>query len=122
MTNFISQLFWDSCVFYAFLADDRASYDVDSIAQYLQEAREGKHRIYASTLVLAEVIPSAIKKPDVGTFQNFIDDLQGAVVLIDPTPNIMLKAAQLKDLPYRKANSKARRLSTPDAIILAKNI
>jgi predicted nucleic acid-binding protein len=119
MTNGISHLFWDSCVFYAFLADNRASYDVDSIAQYLREAKDGKHRIYTSTLILAEVTPSSIKKSDIGTIQDFIDDLQGAVVLIDPTPNIMLQAAQLKDLPYNKANCKARRLSTPDAIILA---
>jgi predicted nucleic acid-binding protein len=119
MTNGGSNLFWDSCVFYAFLADDRASYDVDSIAQYLQEARNGAHRIYASTLVLAEVTPNAIKKTDIGTFEDFIDDLQGAIVLVAPTPNIMLYAARLKDLPYRKANAKPRRLSTTDAIMLA---
>lgn len=62
MADSVSYLFWDSCVFYAFLADDRANYDIDSIAQYLQEARNGIHRIYASTLVLAEVTPNAIKK------------------------------------------------------------
>lgn len=119
MNNGASNLFWDSCVFYAFLADDRASYDVNSIAQYLQEARNGSHRIYASTLVLAEVTPNAIKKTGIGTFEDFIADLQGAVVLVAPTPNIMLMAARLKDLPYSKANSKSRRLSTADAIMLA---
>lgn len=118
MSDSVSQLFWDSCVFYAFLADDRASYDIDSIAQYIQEAKAGKHKIYASTLVLAEVTPNAIKKAGTGGFQEFIDDLQGAVVLVDPTPNIMHLAARLKDLPYKKGNGK-RRLSTQDAIMLA---
>ena len=61
-------------MFYAFLADNRANYDVDSIAQYLQEAKNGNCRIYASTLVLAEVTPSAIKKTGVGSFQDFIDE------------------------------------------------
>ncbi len=70
-------------------------------------------------MVLAEVVPSAITKPDVGSFQEFIDDLQGAVILTTPTPNIMHATAKLKDLPYRKGNSTGRRLATPDAIMLA---
>jgi len=118
MVDEVSHLFWDSCVFYAFLNDERTSYDVDSIAQYIQEAKNGKHRIYASTLVLAEVTPNAIAKTEIGSFQDFIDDLQGAVVLMTPTPNIMYRAARLKDLPYKKGNGR-RRLSTVDAIMLA---
>jgi predicted nucleic acid-binding protein len=119
MADEVSHLFWDSCVFYAYLNDERAAYDVDSIAQYLQEARNGRHRIYASSLVLAEVTPSAITRQDIGSFQQFIDDLQGAVVLSDPTPNVMHAAARLKDLPYSKGNSPGRRLGTADAIMLA---
>ena len=56
-----SNLFWDSCVFTAFLRDESGAYDVNSIAQYLTEAREGKHRIYTSSLVFAEVLPSSMK-------------------------------------------------------------
>jgi hypothetical protein len=106
-------------VFYAFLRDERAAYDVDSIAQYLREAREGKCRIYTSTMVLAEVLPSHISKQGVGSFQDFLNDLQGAVVLTSPSPDIMYMAARLRDLPYKKGNSPGRRLSTPDAIMLA---
>jgi hypothetical protein len=40
-------------------------------------------------------------------------------MFVDPTPNIMHMAAKLKDLPYKKGIAKPRRLSTPDAIILA---
>ena len=54
-----------------------------------------------------------------GTFQEFIDDLQGAVILVDPSPDVMRRAALLKDLPYKRGTSKGRRLSTTDAIMLA---
>ena len=119
MPNGASNLFWDSCVFYAFLRDERAAYDVDSIQQYLQEAKQGNHRIYTSSLVSAEVIPSAIVKPGIGSFLDFVDDFQGAIIIVDTTPNVMHTAGRLKDLPYKKGNSPGRRLSTPDAIMLA---
>ena len=114
----MSNLFWDSCIFYAYL-DSQTPHDISGIEQYLYEARDGKHRIYASSLVLAEVVPSAITKSGIGSFQSFVDDLQGAVTIVAPSPDVMHRAALLKDLPYKKSSSKGRRLSTPDAIILA---
>ena len=114
----MSNLFWDSCVFYAYL-DSQTTHDIKGIDQYLQESRDGLHRIYASSLVLAEVLPSAITRPDIGTLQNFIDDLQGAVTIVTPSPDVMHHVALLKDLPYKKTNSKVRRISTTDAIMLA---
>jgi predicted nucleic acid-binding protein len=114
--------FWDSCVFHALLANDTASYDVASIAQFVEEAKEGKHRIFASTLVLAEVLPSIIADPSFGSIQDFAADLQGAIVLIDPMPPIMHAAAMLRDVPYSKNGAKSRRLSTTDAIMLASAI
>ena len=113
----MSHLFWDSCVFYAYF-DKRTTFDVSGIEQYLHEAHDGKHRLYASSLVLAEVIPSAITKSGIGTFQNFIDDLEGAITVVTPSPDVMHHAALLKDLPYSKSTSR-RRLSTTDAIMLA---
>ena len=85
MPDEITHLFWDSCVFYAFLRDERDAYDINSIAQYIHEAKSGKYRIYASTLVLAEVTPNAIIRPGIGSFRDFLEDLQGAIILIDPT-------------------------------------
>ena len=114
----MSNLFWDSCVFYAYL-DSHTTHDISGIEQYLHEAQNGKHRIYASSLVLAEVLPSAITKTDIGTFQGFIDDLQGAITIVTPSPDVMQRAALLRDLPYKKYTSIGRRLSTTDAIILA---
>ena len=114
----MSNIFWDSCIFYAYL-DSQTTHDVSGIEQYLHEAHNGKDHIYASSLVLAEVVPSAITRPDIGTFQDFIDDLQGALTLVTPSPDVMHRAALLKDLPYEKSASKGRRLSTTDAIMLA---
>ena len=114
----MSNLFWDSCVFYAYLGS-QTTHDISGIDQYLREAQDGEHRLYASSLVLAEVVPSAITRPEVGTFQSFIDDLQGAVTLVTPSPDVMHRAALLKDLPYKKSSSRGRRLSTTDAIMFA---
>jgi predicted nucleic acid-binding protein len=113
-----SELFWDSCVFTAFLRDERIAYDVDSISQYLEEARDGRHRIYTSSLVFAEVLPSSMK-PEVGSFQEFTDEFHGAIIVIDASPVVAQIAGRLRDLPYRKGSSTARRLATPDAIMLA---
>jgi len=76
-----------------------------------------KITIYCSTISSAEVLPSQIKNG--GTFEDFMADYEGAVVPQDADPNIMKLSGQLRDLPYKKGNSDQRRLSTPDAIILA---
>lgn len=115
----ISHLFWDSCCFIAFLNDEKDAYDVSSIEQYLDDAREGKARIYTSTVALAEVRPSFLRKKSIGSFSEFVDDLSGAVIMIDASPNVMTIAGRLRDIPYRKANSDKRQLATPDAIMLA---
>ena len=114
-----SNFFWDSCCFIAFLNDDRNAYDIPSLEQFLGDAKNGKARIYSSTITLAEVRPSFLKKRSIGTFADFVDDLSGAVVLLDPTPDIMTKAGYLRDLKYKKANATGRQLGTPDAIMLA---
>lgn len=109
--------FWDSGVFTAFLCDQTDKYDVASIAQYLEEARAGALRIYTSTLASAEVLPSHMTRAT--SFEEFLGDYQGAVVAIDPQPNVMALAGRLRDLPFKKGTSDKRRLSVPDAIILA---
>jgi predicted nucleic acid-binding protein len=113
-----SDLFWDSCVFTAFLRDQRDAYDINSISQYLEEAREGKHRIYTSSIVFAEILPSSLKA-GFGSFQEFVDDFHGAIIIVDASPNVTQIAGRLRDLPYRKGTSTKRRLATPDAIMLA---
>jgi predicted nucleic acid-binding protein len=114
----VENLFWDSCVFYAFLNDSTATYDIESIGQYLDSAKSGKSIIYTSSIAIAEVVPSAIRKPEVGTFLEFVEDFEGAIIVSDSTPNVMQIASQLKDLPYIREKS-SRRLGTGDTIMLA---
>jgi predicted nucleic acid-binding protein len=114
-----SNFFWDSCVFIAFLRDEQAIYDVQSIAQYLEETRQGQHKLYTSSLVFAEVLPSSLTNREVGSFQDFVNDFQGAIIIVDASPIVTQIAGRLRDLPYRKGTSPGRRLATPDAIMLA---
>lgn len=113
----VSNLFWDSGVFTAFLCDQKDAYDVASIAKYLEEAKAGEVKIFTSTIASAEVLPGQLVR--VGTFEEFLQDFHGAVTPIDPTPNVMRLSGSLRDLPYKKGKSANRRLGTPDAIILA---
>jgi predicted nucleic acid-binding protein len=114
-----TNLFWDSCVFGAFLYDENAAYDVASISQYIEEAKNGKHRIYTSSIIFAEIADSKIKKAGIGSIADLMNDLIGATVPIDPSVNILTLAGRLKDIPYRKGDSKKRHLGTGDAIMLA---
>lgn len=97
--------------------DETHAYDVRSIKQYLSDAQSGKVTIYMSSISAVEILPSKLKKSN--SFEDFMDDYQGVIVLSDPGPNVMTLAGRLRDLPYKKGNSEKRRLSTPDAIILA---
>jgi len=110
---------WDSCVFIAYLADDRAAYGqaIDDIGQYLDEARQGTCRIYCSTITLAEVTRDRMVKSN-DTFNAFLRSFRSAIVPIDPNPNIMITAGHLRGFTYTK-NGGNRRLGTPDAIHLA---
>jgi hypothetical protein len=82
--------FWDSGVFIAYLCDQKDIYDVLSISRYLDDAKAGDARIYTSTLASAEVLPSHLVKA--GTFEEFLEDFQGAVVT---TPDSILLATAL---------------------------
>ena len=83
-------LFWDSCVFNAFLYEESDSYDIESIDQ------------------LAETAGSKIKKKGVGGAMDFMNDLVGACIVIDASVNIIDLAGKLKDIPYRKQKSTKR--------------
>ena len=115
----VPAVFWDSCVFYAFLNDDTAAYDVDGIAGLLGQARRGQIQIFTSSIALAEIVPSAIKPAIARSLASFLDDFRSAITVVTPSPTVMLRAGQLRDLPFRKPPSPGRRLATPDAIMLA---
>jgi len=55
-------LFWDSCVFNAFLYEESDSYDIESIDQYIDEAKSGRFKIYTSSIIFAEIAGSKNKE------------------------------------------------------------
>ena len=48
-------LFWDSCVFNAFFYEESDSYDIESIDQYIDEAKSGRFKIYTSSIIFSEI-------------------------------------------------------------------
>jgi predicted nucleic acid-binding protein len=119
--NQAPEVFWDTCVFGAHLYDDSTQYGVvvDHIRQYLREAQDGKWRILTSSLVFAELAFSKVRNGAPGTIEDFVSDLSAFCLVIEPNPNIMILAGKLRDIPYKKDKSDKRRLTVPDAVILA---
>lgn len=107
-------------MFVAYLNDERAAYGsaIDDIAQYLEEARQGEHAIYSSSLTLAEINDRMLRNALPGAFDDFMRDFSGVVTLIDPSPTIMRSAGHLRGLEFVKDNG-VRSLATPDAIHLS---
>jgi predicted nucleic acid-binding protein len=96
---------------------------VDDIHRFIEDARKGERKIYASTIVLAEIRHAALRTKGFGTIEAFINDVRKGVLLIDPNPNIMIAAGRLKDCqstnPSGDSRAKARVIGTADAIHLA---
>ena len=116
----MSELFWDTCVFSAFLYDEKETYDLGPIEQYLSEAKLGKHKIYTSSVVFAEIASSKIKRAQApGTMNELVRDLTGSVIVIESSVPVMQLSGRLKDIRYKKGASEKRVLSTGDAVMLA---
>lgn len=117
----IPNYYWDTCIFVAYLADEREAYGriVDDIGQFLSEAQRGECRIHCSTVTMAE-----ITKSDRNQGRNF-DSLHnlfgGGIVPVSPDPNAMRIASELRSLTYIRDGSQ-RQLHTVDAIHLASAI
>jgi hypothetical protein len=121
VANEPTKLFWDSCVFDAYLYDQR-SYDLASIEQFLTEAKQKPPAfiIYTSTFVFVEVANSKIRKPDIGSMEDFVRDFVGQIVVIDASPNVNILAGKLRDIPYRHATATGSHvLDAGDAVMLA---
>ncbi len=98
-----------------------AAYDVASIRQFLNEAKPPRRNyiIHSSSISLAEIRESHIKLPGIGSLQDLYDDYTGQIIVTDPSPNIMILASRLRDIPYKKEDSTNRVLSLGDSIMLA---
>jgi predicted nucleic acid-binding protein len=117
-----SNHFWDSCVLIRFLTAQPNEL-VDDIGRFLDEAIAGRRRIYMSTMVIAEIKPFQLQQHNYDNFQELLDAIQSAFVLIAPSVPINMLAAQLQNHQYRHdppaREEKNRVLSGMDAVHLA---
>ncbi|WP_156467619.1 MULTISPECIES: PIN domain-containing protein [unclassified Methylobacterium] len=113
-------MYWDTCVFTAYLNNEVDAYGnyISHIGQYLDEAVDGKCKIYCSSITLAEITRGNLNTSKYQKFEDFLDEYSAAVVQVTPDPVIMSLAGDLRSLQYEKTGGK-RKLLTPDAIHIA---
>lgn len=90
-------LFWDSCVFIRYLTGQIGDPYFEEIAHYVDEAKAGGWTIHFSTIAFAEIRPKHLRKKGFFSISDFLADLGGAFIPIDPNPNIMIDAGELRD-------------------------
>ena len=120
MTSLHRNIFWDSCIFITYLTGSPATW-ANHIDDWLKSAEgDGGPTIYYSTLAMAEIKPSHLAKRSFGTFQDLVDRIGGTFSPIDPTPDIMLNAARMRDIPpLHSIKTASRVISMSDAIQLS---
>ncbi len=91
----------------------------------LTEAAVGRRRLWASSLLFAELRPSAFVPGRFPTLGEFVRYLRSIAVFVTPGPNTMLRAGRLRDVKWQRPaalrlpGEKPRFLSMVDAIQLA---
>ncbi|WKA27823.1 type II toxin-antitoxin system VapC family toxin [Bradyrhizobium roseum] len=117
----IEHFYWDSCIFYCLLTGQPPHHQAD-VLELLNDARNGKAKIYTSTIALAEIKPRFLKQKGHRSINAFFDTMQGAVSLIDANPNIMTAAGILRDCiptnPSDATTQNLRSIGLGDAIHL----
>lgn len=99
-----------------------AESDIETI---LTEAASGKRRIWANSILFAELRPSAFVAGRFSALADFTRYLRSLATFVTPDPNTMLRAARLRDLKWqrpaalRRPGEQPRFLSLIDAIQLA---
>ncbi|HZZ60521.1 MAG TPA: hypothetical protein VFE63_05025 [Roseiarcus sp.] len=91
----------------------------------LTEAATGKRRLWVSSILFAELRPSAFVPGPFLTLHEFVRYLRSIATFVTPDPNTMLRAGRLRDVKWqrpaalRRPEEKPRFLSMIDAIQLA---
>jgi hypothetical protein len=91
----------------------------------LTEAATGKRRLWVSSLLFAELRPSAFVPVRFPNLIEFVRYLRSIATFVTPDPNTMLRAGRLRDVKWqrpaalRRPGEKPRFLSMVDAIQLA---
>jgi hypothetical protein len=106
-------------------ATGRSGEDEADIETILAEAATGGRRVWANALLFADLRPSAFVPGRFATLADFTRYLRSIATFVTPGPNAMLRAARLRDVPWRRPEAtrrpdeEPRFLSLRDAIELA---
>jgi len=117
-------LFWDSCVFIRYLTKGEGWLDIAELISDTKAKFQGERRhVYYSTLTYAEIRPRHFVGSAHGSLDDLLAELGAAFEPIDPNPNILKAAGELRDAvpvnPFPKEDpDKKRVISTPDSIHL----
>jgi hypothetical protein len=99
-----------------------AEQDIETI---LTEAATGKRRIWANSILFAELRPSAFIAGRFAALADFTRYLRSIATFVTPDPNTMLRAARLRDVKWQRPaalrypGEQPRFLSLLDAVQLA---
>jgi len=114
-------IYWDSCVFYAFLkAEEHRKGELNSIKQAQREFDIGKIVLVTSTITLAEVLPSKLTDEQKQLFESI--SRRSNFSWVDVSLPVANLAVNLRSNYTESREDKEFRLSTPDAIHIASAI
>lgn len=118
MTLDPKNMFWDSCIFIRFLIQHPQDY-LSDITDYISDVKNGKRKVYFSTIAFSEIRPRHLTAKNIGTINDLFKDLGSAFIGIDPNPNILSGCGRIRDVdPVHKVKTGKRALGVPDSIHL----
>ncbi len=117
-------LFWDSCVFIRYITQ-RPEDDLHILEAIIKDTRtkveSERQKIFFSSLIFTEVLPKHLKS-GAGSIDDFFNSLGSNFEQVDPGPQILKWAGQLRDAeptdPGTAGKKSKRVIGTPDAIHL----
>lgn len=114
-------LFWDSCVIIRYVTRSPSEL-LGDLDDYVESAKRGDRKIYCSTLAMTEIRPRYFIGGKFGSIRQFFIDMESAFYPVEPNPNILIAAGELRDAePVNPSDDNAanvRTIGTPDAIHL----
>ncbi len=117
MTGIKNLYYWDTCLFCAWLKDEKRDIrEMDGVRDIIEKIKKRQASLITSTLTLAEVLPS---KCPVGTYELFEDLLKRTTIQVRAVDRKTAKlAGDIRD-HYIKNPLNGKNLAVPDSIHLA---